>query len=234
MNFAHEVKTILDLNGSSRTIQIALSQIYKESEDGIKHMINILEMNDKTAVGFAVNGTIEKNDIDQVYAEMNKAASSGGKIKLYAEASDFNLGDLSSEALKRDLQMFFKNPGILPKIEKVVLVTNSNLLKTALNVEAALIPTMEGKTFSMDQKNEAKEWLATDQREGKRLDLTVPELAKIELLEGAGGFALGLLTASLFSDKRRKNIGKALLAGTIVASIPLVAKILNNNRQLFA
>jgi uncharacterized membrane protein YebE (DUF533 family) len=97
-----------------------------------------------------------------------------------------------------------------------------------------LIPTLTGETFSSDKKNKALEWLRTDQRAPSRMDITVAEFAETATLKAAGGFALGLLTASLFSEKQRKNIGWTLLAGGVAAGIPLAIKVLNNNRKLLS
>ena len=93
--------------------------------------------------------------------------------------------------------------------------------KNGIAFECGLIPTLEGESFSFGQEAVAKEWLKTDQREANRLDITFAELAETSTLKVASGFALGLLTAGLFSKMQRKNIGKAVLLGTVAAGVPL-------------
>ena len=88
------------------------------------------------------------------------------------------------------------------------------------------------QNFFFDEKDAALEWLKTDQRAGKRMDLTFGEFAETNILKVGGGFALGLLAASFLGKKTRKNIGKAVLVGTVAAGIPLGIKVLNNNRKL--
>ncbi len=66
------------------------------------------------------------------------------------------------------------------------------------------------------------------------MDLTFNELAQNNLLKVGGGFALGLLAANLMGKKTRKNVGKAVLVGSVAAGIPLGIKVLNNNRKLVA
>ena len=197
-------------------------------------MIEILEMNDEKTVGFSVDGRIEAADIERVFNAVKAAADRNGKVKMYAEVRDFNLGDVSREAWKEDIRLWLRNPGIIPQIGKAALVTDAQWIRTAFDIECALIPTLTGKGFSFDEKEEAMEWLRADQRAGSRLDITLSELAETATLKAAGGFALGLLTASLFGEKRRKSIGKAVLIGAYVVGIPLAIKVLNNNRRLLS
>lgn len=194
-------------------------------------MIEILEMQEDRTVGINFEGRIEAADIEQVFEKLKTAAEDNGKIKMYAEARDFNLSDITAEAVKKDIKLWLENPGIVPQIEKAVLVTDKAWLKTAFDVECALIPTLEGKNFSFDEKEDALEWLKTDQREPSRMDLTVSEFVQTAALKAAGGFALGLLAADLFGKRQRKNIGWAILFGGIAAGLPLGIKVLNNNRK---
>jgi hypothetical protein len=194
-------------------------------------MIEILKMKDKNTIGINVDGKVEKADIERVFGELENA-SGNGKIKLYVEVSDFNLSDLSFEALKKDLQLWFANPGIITDIEKVALVSDSKLLKAGFDAECALIPTMTGKNFSFSAKDAAKTWLKTDQRADSRMDLTFGELAETSFLKAAGGFALGVLVGGLLSETQRTKVGKFVLIGTVAAGVPLAVKVLNNNRNL--
>lgn len=61
---------------------------------------------------------------------------------------------------------------------------------------------------------------------------SVSEFAETATLKAAEGFALGLLTASLFSRKQRKNIGLAVMVGAVAVGIPVGIRVLNNNRIL--
>lgn len=197
-------------------------------------MIDILDMKDESVLGFKVDGKIEKSDLQNVFKLFEDKASNNGKVKFYMEIKDFGIKDLSAEALKEDLKFWFKHPGILPNFEKVALVTDSKWIEKAFEIECALIPTLEGKSFSSDDKYMALDWLKTDQREPNRMDITFVELVETSTLKFAAGFALGLMTAGLFSKKQRKNIGAAIMFGTIAAGIPLGIKVLNNNRQLLS
>ena len=67
---------------------------------------------------------------------------------------------------------------------------------------------------------------------GEKNGFNFRELARNNVLKVAGGFALGLLAANLMGKKTRKNVGKAVLVGSVAAGIPLGIKVLNNNRKL--
>ncbi len=197
-------------------------------------MIEIMDMNTENTLGFKVNGRIEKDDLQDVFKSFEEKMQNNGKVKFYTEISDVGLSDFTAEALKEDIKFCFKHPGMLPNFEKVALVTGSNWIKKVFAVECALIPTLEGKSFSFDEKEAAIEWLKTDQRAESRLDITFSEFAETSTLKFASGFAIGLLTAGLFGRNQRKTIGAAVMLGTLAAGIPLGIKMLNNNRQLLS
>lgn len=197
-------------------------------------MIEVLKLQDENILGFMVEGRIEKADVERVVKALEERANGQGKIKLYAEFKDAAISGISAEALKEDLGFWLKDPGIILRIEKVALVTDTAWVKAALAIECALITTLTGKSFSWDEKEAALAWLRTDQRAQSRLDITLAELAETATLKAAGGFALGLLTASLFSESQRKKIGWAVLLGGIAVGLPLGIRVLNNNRNLLS
>ena len=196
-------------------------------------MIETLDIKDENILGYKIDGKIEKTDLQHVFSSLENKVKNNGKVKFYAEIKNFGAGDLTTEILKEDIKFWLEHPLIIPNIEKAVVVTDSDWIKTMFDVECALIPTLEGESFSFGEEEKALEWLRTDQREASRLDITFAELAETSMLKFAGGFALGLLTAGLFTEKQRKQMAAAILLGSFAAGIPLGIKVLNNNRQLF-
>lgn len=196
-------------------------------------MIEILELNTENTFGYRVDGKIEKADMELVFDKIEQRMAAGGKINLYAELKNFTVSDVEPEAIKEEIRRLIRHPSTFVNINKIVLVTDIDWIRKAFEIECALIPTMTGKSFSAGEEAAALEWLNTDQREGKRLDITFPELVETSALKVAGGFALGLLTAGLLDRKQRKFVSIGLLAGTVLAGLPLAIKVLNNNRQLF-
>lgn len=195
-------------------------------------MIEILDFEDADILGFRVDGKIEKADLDRVFDLLVEKAGESEKVKFYAEIGNFGIGDLSAGAFKEDIRFWFRHPGILPNINKVVLVTDSKWIGKAFDIECLLIPTLDGKRFSLAGKEKALAWLRADQRAAGRLDITAGELFETSVLKFAGGFALGLLTAGLLGRRERRAVGAAVMFGAAAAGIPLGLRVLNNNRQL--
>ncbi len=195
-------------------------------------MIEILDMQEENTLGFRVDGEMGKDELRNVFGLFESKVEESGKVKFYTEITDFSIKDITAEAIKADIKFWLKHPTLLPNCEKVALVTDLNWVKKIFEVECALIPTLVGKSFSLTEKDEASEWLKTDQREASRLDFTYRELVETSTLKFAGGFALGLLTAGLLNNNQRKAIGTAMMCGAVLAGIPLGLKVLNNNRQL--
>jgi SpoIIAA-like len=195
-------------------------------------MIEKINTFDKDIVGFRIDGRVDKSDIDLVYDTLDSKTSSGEKIKAYMEVKNLSLGDISWAAIKEELSRIFKNPSSLVNLSKAAIVTDIPWLKPEFAVERAFIPTLEGETFHFGEEDKAVEWLRTDQRASQRLDLTESEMTQVAFFKSAAGFGLGLLAASLFTKEQRRNLGLGVLLGSVIFSLPISIKVLNNNRQL--
>jgi len=196
-------------------------------------MIELLEMNTENTLGYRIDGEINKADMKRVFDVIEQKMETSGQLNFYAEVKNLNVAEVSPDALFEELRRLIRHPSTLVNFKKGVLVTDIHWLKKAFEVECRLIPTMTGKSFSFGEEEDALEWLRTDQREGKRLDITFEEMVETSALKVAGGFALGLLTAGLMNRSQRKAVSLGVLAGTVLAGLPLAIKVLNNNRQLF-
>lgn len=146
-------------------------------------MIEVLEKKDENTSGLFVNGTIEKNNVKQVFELIEKNAGSHRKLKFYIKIGESGITDLSLDAVKEDIKFWFRHPVILPNFEQVALVPDKEWVKKIFDIECASIPTLEGESFSPDQKDEAIKWLKTDQREASRVNLTFSELVESSILK---------------------------------------------------
>ncbi len=196
-------------------------------------MIELLDLQSKNTFGYRMDGGIEKSDMEMVFDSFEDKMGDGKKLSLYAEIKSIDLGEISAEAMKEELRRIYHHPEILVNVSKGALVTDIPWLRRAFEIESALVPTFTGKSFRFGEEALALEWLQTDQREASRLDITLGELTQTSTLKFAAGLGLGFLAASLFSKKQRQALGIGILAGTVLAGLPLGIKILNNNRQLF-
>lgn len=195
-------------------------------------MIEVIDLKDKNIFGLRLDGKFDKEDVKRVFDALIEKVKGKKRFQIYYEIRNFELGSISREMIETEFGYLYKHPEIIANMEKAALVSDVEWLKKIAATEFALIPTMTGKTFSFDEKDEAMKWLRTDQRKQSRMDITFSELAENNVLKFSAGFALGLLAADLFSKNQRKNLGAAILFGTFAAGIPLGIKVLNNNRQL--
>ncbi len=195
-------------------------------------MIKILDINDENIFGLRIEGMFDAEDVQQVLKAVEEKARGKEKIGIYYEIADLDMSGISMKMLEEEFKWLFKNPGIISKLYKVVLVTDSDWLRKAFAIEYTLIPTLTGKSFSFGEEFKAMEWLMTDQRKDSRMDITYSEFVESLVMKSVSGIGLGLLAANLFSKKQRQKIGLAILAGSIVAGLPLGIKVLNNNRKL--
>ena len=196
-------------------------------------MLETINTFDNNIIGFRLDGGIDKDEMARWYDQHEVRIASGEKLMLYAEIKNMSLGDVSWEAIKEEMRRLKKYPMFIANISKAVLVTDIEWLKKEFAVECALIPTLEGKSFSFGEENAAIEWLRTDQRAGKRLDVTMSELTRFGTVKTIGGFALGMLASNLLTRNQRRNVGLATLAGGILIGLPIALKIINNNREFF-
>lgn len=197
-------------------------------------MLEIIDIQEANIFGMRIDGKFDTKDLKNVFEALIEKASGMEKFQLYYEFGDLDLSGVSRQMIEEEIKYLYKNPAVITNMEKAAFVSDTEWMKKIAAVEFALIPTLTGKTFSLNEKDAALEWLKTDQRAGKKVNLTLNELAQNNFLKVAGGFALGLLAGNLMRSKTRKTVGKAVLAGSVAAGIPLGIKILNNNRKLFA
>lgn len=141
-------------------------------------MIEIIDIKDTNICGLRIDGKFDAQDVKGIFDALTEKVKGKNKFKLYYEISNLDLSNVSREMIEVEFKYLYKNPAIIANMEKVALVSDVEWLKKVAAVEFALIPMLEGKTFSFDQKEAAMNWLKTDQRAGKRMDLTVSELVQ--------------------------------------------------------
>jgi hypothetical protein len=170
--------------------------------------------------------------MERFYDALETKMRNDEKVKVYAEVKSLSLGDITWEAIKEETRRLLNHPAILANLAKVVVVTDEPWVKREFAVECALMPTLEGTSFSFGEEDKAVAWLRTDQRKSLRLDLTESEMTQVAFFKSAAGFGLGLMAAGLFTKKQSRNLGLGVLLGSVVLALPISLKVLNNNRQL--
>jgi len=195
-------------------------------------MIELINTFDNGMVGFRFDGSIDQADMQRFYDALESKMENDQKVKVYAEVKSMSLADITWNAIKEETRRLLNHPAILANLAKVAVVTDEPWIKREFALECALMPTLEGSSFSFGEEDKAIEWLRADQRASERLDLTESEMTQVAFFKSAAGFGLGLLAASLFTKEQRRNLGLGVLLGSVIFSLPISIKVLNNNRQL--
>src|SRR5688500_7315440 len=195
-------------------------------------MIEVINPFDNDIVGFRFDGGIDRADMERFYDALESKMENNKKVMVYAEVKSLSLGNVTWDAIKEETRRLLNHPAILANLAKAVVVTDLPWVKREFAVETALLPTLQGKSFSFGEEDKAVEWLRADQRKGRLLDLTDPVMPQVAFFKSAAGFGLGLQAASLFTKEQRRILGLGELLGSVIFSLPISIKVLNNNRQL--
>lgn len=195
-------------------------------------MIKILDIKDENILGYSFDGKIAAEDVELVWKHMEEKITAGGKIRLYAEAREWNVSDITVAAVVKDLRLWLRHPGVITRIEKAAFVTDSGWLKGVFDVECSLIPTLEGAAFSFEDKAWALDWLRSGRAEVDEVNIKWAELVEIGILRSAAGIGFGLLAADLFGGRKRRAVGWTLLLGSLAAGIPLGLKFIKKNKEM--
>jgi hypothetical protein len=199
-------------------------------------MIEVLDLKDDAIAGFRIDGSVEKDDVERVYATFGPQLQSGQTLRFYVEAQRFGLRDMTLEAFLQDAKTWLLTPGFAMRPMRVALVTDEAWLTTVFEIECALIPTLTGAVFATNQKEEALAWLRSEERGAKLSELPAPQfslaqLAQYGAIKGLGGLGVGLLMAGVLSARRRKACGALLLAVAIASALPLMAQVFKHNES---
>ncbi|MCA0903166.1 STAS/SEC14 domain-containing protein [Qipengyuania aquimaris] len=104
-----------------------------------------------------IDADIMRTALDDLIAKSDGVK--GGKM-LY-RITNFELPTLSAIAVE-----FTRLPklfGLLGAFDKCAVLSDSDWLKKAAEIEGALFPGIEIKSFGLDQQDVAEEWLALDE-----------------------------------------------------------------------
>jgi hypothetical protein len=119
-------------------------------------MITIVDVGEGI-LGYRVQGTIEKRDIERVVEDMDAKVPETSKIRLYVELSEMT--GISPQAVWRDIQLGLPRTKYLSRIERVALVTDSDLIRSLAGMQSHLGMSMEIKVYDPAAAPTAKEWL---------------------------------------------------------------------------
>jgi hypothetical protein len=112
----------------------------------------------KDVLGYKVQGTIEKRDIERVVEDMDAKVPQSSKLRLYVELDD--MSGISPQALWRDLQLGLPRTSYLTRIERVALVTDSEMVRSLVGLQSHLGLPVQIKVYAPASAPTAMQWLA--------------------------------------------------------------------------
>ncbi len=119
-------------------------------------MLELIAIQAKNVVGIRISGKIEKADIEKVKKEVEARLAVFRKLRVYVELESF--GGISLEALVADLKWAFPH---LKNFEKKAVVSEKGWIGKLVGVGNLLVPGIEVRHFTFEEKREALAWAAS-------------------------------------------------------------------------
>lgn len=121
-------------------------------------MISKIDLKDPRVLAFKIERHISAKELTDLFDDMKGKMKSSEHLRLYLEMHD--LSGMDPSAVWEDLRFAFNNMDeMIKKIERVAFVAKSNWLRLLATGEYKLIPNIEEKSFTLEQKDEALEWI---------------------------------------------------------------------------
>jgi hypothetical protein len=119
-------------------------------------MLAILDLG-PNILGYRAEGKLESADIDRAFEVVDERLAAGGKIRVYTEVA--SLMGISLNALWDDFRQSIQHWNVIPRIEKVALVTDIEWLRRAAHWEDRMFRGLQIQAFTLDERDEAHAWL---------------------------------------------------------------------------
>ena len=118
-------------------------------------MLEMMDIGIEKAVAYRLGGKITEDEMKQVLSALKEKIESSGKVFIYQEIESF--GGVEFDAIV-DKFKFFSDIGI-SNISRIAVVTHKKWMHRIIDLEGKLFNKIDMKGFSIDDKNEAIEFL---------------------------------------------------------------------------
>lgn len=121
-------------------------------------MILKIQFAESDILGFEVKGKVSEAAFVNMMQELIPKMEAPGKIKLYVEITRYDGTDW--EVVWESLKFAFaKGKSYFSNVSKIALVTDKAWMRFLASAEYALIPSINEKSFTMEEKDEALKWI---------------------------------------------------------------------------
>ena len=103
-----------------------------------------------------IDGTIERQDLNRVFAKIDRKTAHGARLRVYAEIGDLSLMNLIG--LSQDLRSWKERRHLVHQIDKAAVVTDNAFINQALRF-AKVPASLEIKFFSIGERTAARKWV---------------------------------------------------------------------------
>ncbi len=117
-------------------------------------MIELIPIESENVVGIRIDGKIEKADMEKITRLIDERLQTYEKLRIYVELESF--GGISFEAFIKDIKLGFSH---LKQFEKKAVVSDKTWVAKLADWGGQLIPSMEVKHFTWEEKEQAKAWV---------------------------------------------------------------------------
>jgi len=121
-------------------------------------MIQHLEIENKNVFAFRVQGNITETEVKQVLQSIQNGIDTLDHFNLYVEVKEMDGIELA--AMKERFSFVISNyKSLVSKVKKVSLVSDKNWLQKLAQGIYFLIPGIEQKSFSFEDKDQARQFV---------------------------------------------------------------------------
>ena len=117
-------------------------------------MIEIIPFEEENVIGFRIKGRLEDNEFDEIVRIMEERLKLHKKLRVYAEVEEFK--GMSVNSFMKDIHYGLKH---WRDFDKEAVVSDKGWLSMWARVAGSIIPGVEVRHFTFDEKEEAKEWI---------------------------------------------------------------------------
>lgn len=121
-------------------------------------MIKKLEISNQKIFAYRVEGKITESEVKEVLQDIQNGINTLDHFNLYVEVNE--MGEVELAALKERFSFIFSNyKSLVHKVKKVSLVSDKNWLQKLAQGIYYLIPKIEQKSFSFEEKDQARQFV---------------------------------------------------------------------------
>ncbi len=116
-------------------------------------MITPIDFQNDNIVGFRMTGKITQDDIKPWADKLDRKGDQLGKLRVYVEADDMDA--VTAKAALADMKFDVTHLG---DFDKAAFVSDDTWTKISTFL-ADLVPSINAKQFSLDEKEAARQWI---------------------------------------------------------------------------